>query len=138
MAIMRLAHVCIRVRNFKRTYEFYQRLGLRPVFKFTRKGRDYGMYMEIAEGQYIEFFEEPDAVVDGQAALAHFCLETENLDLLIEEFKTKGISHTPLKLGPDNTYQIWISDPDGISFEIHQYTDRSAQLSGGPDVEADW
>ena len=41
------------------------------------------------------------------------------------------------KLGCDQTWQIWLEDPDGNSFEVHQYTPESAQFMGGS-VEADW
>jgi hypothetical protein len=33
--------------------------------------------------------------------------------------KKQGIPFTPKTLGCDNTYQIWLSDPDGNPFEIY-------------------
>jgi hypothetical protein len=41
------------------------------------------------------------------------------------------------KLGCDDTWQIWLKDPDGNAFEVHQYTPKSMQFTGGT-VEADW
>jgi hypothetical protein len=42
------------------------------------------------------------------------------------------------KLGCDRTWQIWLSDPDGNQSEVHQYTEKSAQLTTGGSVEVDW
>jgi hypothetical protein len=51
--------------------------------------------------------------------------------------KERGVEFTPKKLGVDNTWQIWLEDPDGNRFEVHQYTPQSTQYSGGT-IEADW
>jgi lactoylglutathione lyase/glyoxylase I family protein len=117
--------------------EYYQKLGLKPKFKFTKGGKHYGHYLEICRNHFIELFEDPDMEAPLNTGLVHFCLESKDMDSLIKKLDSKGILHSDKKLGCDNTYQIWLADPDGNTFEIHQYTEKSMQITGG-EVEADW
>jgi lactoylglutathione lyase/glyoxylase I family protein len=134
---LRLAHVCLNVKNLERSLDFYGRLGFKRRFDFTRLGNPFGAYLEITSGQFMELFEDPSLDHPVNTGLAHFCLESENLDATMVELESKGIAFTPKKLGCDQTYQIWLKDPDGNAFEVHQYTPRSLQHQGGT-VEADW
>jgi lactoylglutathione lyase/glyoxylase I family protein len=136
--ITRIAHVCLNVKDLNRSVEYYSKLGFKTRFRFTRKGKLFGAYLEISEGNYIELFEQPNMDAPVNTGIIHFCLETENIDALMEDLKKKNISFTEKKLGCDNTYQIWLKDPDGNAFEVHCYTENSAQKLGGVDVEATW
>jgi lactoylglutathione lyase/glyoxylase I family protein len=133
----RLAHVCLNVCDLRRSVEFYTRLGFRTSFDFTRKGSHFGAYLEIAPNQYLELFENPEARAGDHGGIVHFCLETSDMDRLVADLAKCGIPHTPKKLGCDQTWQIWLKDPDGNDFEVHQYTAQSTQVLGGT-VEADW
>lgn len=135
----RMAHVCLNVRDLARSLEFYRSIGFRPRFDFTREGRPFGAYLEIAPGQYLEMFEDPklEPSVGNRAGIAHFCLESDDLDATMESLRVAGVPFTEKKIGCDHTWQIWLRDPDGNDFEVHQYTGRSLQKVGGT-VEADW
>ena len=133
----RIAHVCLNVKNLERSLAFYTRLGLEPVFRFTRKGGLFGVYLKLAESSFIEIFADPKLEASLNTGLVHFCLETEDLDGLMARLRERGVPHTEKKLGCDDTWQIWLKDPDGNAFEVHQYTDKSMQFTGGS-VEADW
>jgi catechol 2,3-dioxygenase-like lactoylglutathione lyase family enzyme len=133
----RLAHVCLHVKDLQRSLDYYHKLGFKDKFDFTRKGRDYGRYLEIADKTYIEVFEEPEKGRAGQGGIAHFCLETENLEAVMARLDLQGVPYTPIKQGGDFTWQIWLEDPDGNKFELHQYTEKSMQQHGGS-LEADW
>ena len=133
----RIAHVCLNVKDLERSLAFYTRLGFEPVFRFTRKGGPFGVYLKLAEASFIEIFEEPTLQAPVNTGLLHFCLETEDLDRVMAELRDRGIAFTEKKLGCDNTWQIWLEDPDGNRFEVHQYTGKSMQFTGGT-VEADW
>lgn len=39
---------------------------------------------------------------------------------------------TDIKLGMDNTLQMWMHDPDNNLFEIMEYTSESYQTKGRP------
>lgn len=135
--LKRIAHVCLNVKDLERSLAYYTRLGFEPVFRFTRAGRPFGVYLRLAESTFIEIFEDPSLQTPVNTGLLHFCLETDDLDGLTRELAAKGIDHSPKKLGCDHTWQIWLKDPDGNAFEVHQYTPGSLQFSGGT-VEADW
>ncbi|MBK9579303.1 MAG: VOC family protein [Fibrobacterota bacterium] len=134
---VRLAHVCLNVKSLERSVAYYTRIGFSPVFRFTREGKPFGAYLEIGSNQYIEMFEDPALEKPVNTGLVHFCLEATDLDAEMARLEALGISYTPKKLGCDHTYQIWLSDPDGNAFEVHQYTEKSLQRTGGV-VEADW
>ena len=117
--------------------EYYQKIGFKPKFKFTRRGKHFGHYLEIGKNNFIELFENPEMSTPVNTGILHFCLESKDIDTFIKKLDSLGIMHTDKKLGCDNTYQIWLSDPDGNAFEIHEYTENSLQKLGG-EVEADW
>jgi lactoylglutathione lyase/glyoxylase I family protein len=133
----RLAHVCLHVRDLARSIAYYEKIGLTVRFRFTRKGAPYGAYLEIAEGNYVELFEEKGLDPVGRSGLAHFCFESDDIDALMVKLRERGVAFTDKALGCDHTYQIWLSDPDGNKFEVHQYTDASTQRTGGV-VEVNW
>ena len=133
----RIAHICLNVRNLQQSLDFYTRLGLVPVFRFTRKGALFGVYLKLADSAFIELFEDAKLEKSVNTGLVHFCLETEDLDRLMADLQTRGIAFTEKKLGCDHTWQIWLKDPDGNAFEVHHYTPGSMQFTGGT-VEADW
>jgi catechol 2,3-dioxygenase-like lactoylglutathione lyase family enzyme len=133
----RLAHVCLNVKNLQRSLDYYTRLGLEPVFRFTKQGKAFGVYLKLAPNNFIELFEQPDMEAPVNTGLLHFCLETEDLETLMADLRAKDIPFTDKKLGCDHTWQIWLKDPDGNAFEVHRYTDKSMQFAGGT-VEADW
>lgn len=133
----RIAHVCLNVSNLERSLAFYRLVGLQPVFRFTRKGAPFGVYLQLAESSFVEIFEDPTLTAPVNTGLLHFCLETEDLDGLMARLRDRGVAFTDKKLGCDATWQIWLTDPDGNRFEVHQYTPKSLQFHGGT-VEADW
>jgi lactoylglutathione lyase/glyoxylase I family protein len=134
----RFAHVCLYVKDLGRSVEFYNKLGFQKRFVFNRNGSVFGAYLEFGNGNFIELFEDVSrSAAAALGRLAHFCLETPDIDATMESLSARGIGFSPKKLGSDSTYQIWLKDPDGNEFEIHQYTAESSQIVGG-EVEADW
>lgn len=137
MLFKRIAHVCLNVESLKRSMVYYHKLGFVDRFKFVKKGADFGMYMELADKSYVEVFEVPEKGPTKNNGLAHFCLETEDMDALMAHLTAQGVAFTPNKKGADHTWQIWLEDPDGNKFEVHQYSAESMQMKGGV-VEATW
>jgi catechol 2,3-dioxygenase-like lactoylglutathione lyase family enzyme len=131
-----IAHICIRTQNLEKTEAFYtQALGLSHVFDFTKIGRKVGCYLKVSDKSFIEVFEDDFAL--GKNAVAHFCLETDDIDAVQKKLADFGVSSTKKKLGCDNTWQIWFQDPNGVDIEFHQYTAKSSQITG-QSVEIDW
>lgn len=133
----RIAHVCLNVKSLERSIDYYSKLGFEPRFKFTRNGKYFGVYMELNSGNFIEIFENPEMDTVINNGIAHFCLETDDIDMVIKKLIERDVQFTQKKLGCDNTYQVWLTDPDGNQFEVHQYTAQSAQIIPR-DIESDW
>ncbi|MBN1128305.1 MAG: VOC family protein [Chitinispirillaceae bacterium] len=135
--LTRIAHVCLNVRSLPKSLDYYTALGLTVKFRFTRNAAVFGAYLEIAPGSYLELFETAGAPDAHAGNIAHFCLETDDIDGFISRCRSAPITVTPKKLGCDRTWQVWLKDPDGNAFEVHQYTEKSSQRTG-ENVEADW
>ena len=132
-----IAHICIKTAALGETERFYtEALGLTKVFDFTKAGKQVGCYLKVAEGQFIEVFEEPVSK-RAPSHMAHLCLETDDIDAVTKRLNDLGWKTSPKKMGCDHTYQTWFKDPNGIDIELHQYTENSTQHTG-KDVEIDW
>ncbi len=118
------------------TEAFYcEQLGLKKIFDFIKEGELYGFYLELGNGTFLEVFAEP--AEDHPSRIRHLCFEVEDIDRAIQRLDEKGVTHTKKSLGGDQTWQIWIKDPDGIDIEFHQYTATSSQLTG-TECPVDW
>jgi len=137
MHFKRNAHVCLHVTDLQRSLAYYGKLGFTEVFHFTRKGRDFGRYLRVADQCFLELFEEPGRGPVVNNGIVHFCLETGDLPALMAFLDAQGVAYTAPKLGGDFTWQIWLEDPDGNKFEVHAYTGQSMQQHGGT-MEVDW
>ena len=136
--IKALAHLCVFTNDLARTREFYcGALGLKPHFDFLKDGQLFGFYLQVAPGQFVEFFQaKPDAAF-GIPRVHHFCFEVDDLDAQREQLIKAGVEVTPKKLGCDQTWQCWCKDPDGADVEFQQYTENSSQFTR-KDCVVDW
>lgn len=125
--IRRLAHICLQVRDIRRTIAFYRdRLGLPVAFTFEKAGALKGCYFALGERSFIEAFEVEDPV-----GITHFCIETDDIDGFIAAARAAGVACTDKQLGGDGAWQTWLRDPDGHAFEVHQYEPTCMQFNGG-------
>lgn len=102
--------------------------------------RIFNVYIELAPMQFLELFPKKE----GQKQHTNFneCLGYSHYSLLVDDiFKTREIlvSHnvfidTEISKGPSETYQMWITDPDGNRIEIMQFTNQSLQIVGKVDI----
>jgi lactoylglutathione lyase/glyoxylase I family protein len=128
--IVKIAHVCLYSSDLKKSEDFYCGvLGLEKCFDFVREGKVFGLYLKAGGDTFIEIFESQGKT--GEGAIAHICLETDDIDSLYNLLKESGREVTEKKLGSDKTWQIWTADPDGVKIEFHQYTPESMQFKGG-------
>lgn len=132
-----IAHVCILTKDLQKTTAFYtEALGMKKKFDFHKEGKWYGCYLEMDDRNFIEVFEDSEASHQ-KSAFQHLCLESDDLKGAKEKLASYGVETTDIKKGCDETYQIWFKDPNGIDVEIHQYTEKSSQLTGA-NCEVDW
>ena len=124
-----MAHACFTVTNLDRALVFYRdQLGLAEAFDFVNEsGHRHGIYLHLGGRNFIELFEgtltEP---AQGQS-FRHICLEVDDLGATVAAMRAKGVEVSDPKLGHDQSWQAWITDPDGNRIELHQYTPESWQ-----------
>jgi lactoylglutathione lyase/glyoxylase I family protein len=136
--VKQLAHVCIFARDLEETRDFYRDvLGMDIVFNFTRGGEWFGFYLGAGGRSHVEVFLEPEAEAARRQGIDHFCLEVANIDEAIAHIRSKGVAITDKSLGCDETWQAWVTDPNGVRIELFAYTAGSAQFTGG-DRMANW
>ena len=128
--IKRLAHVCLGARDLLAAERFYvEQLGMPLAFEFMRGGERIGFYVKAGAGTYIEIFADSSPEAAERPRIKHFCLEVDDLDAAIATLTERGVEVVDRKLGADNAWQAWISDPSGIRIELMQYRQDSAQFT---------
>ena len=136
--VKQVAHVCILARDLAETRAFWADvLGLPVKFEFLRDGRPFGLYLDAGGRTDVEVFERAEAGTGPATRIDHLCLEVEDIDAAVAHVRGMGVAITDKKLGVDETWQAWVTDPNGVRIELFQYTDESAQFLGGDRV-ADW
>lgn len=129
--ITQIAHVCISSLDLDATRAFYcDALGFRKVFDFKRSGEVVGYYLGVTENTYVEVFRQAEIDTQAKAPVRHFCLEVDSIDAVSAALTEKGYEVTEKKLGADNAWQAWTTDPSGVRIEFHEYTDTSTQITG--------
>ena len=58
------------------------------------------------------------------------CYEVGDIDEVSRRLKADGHEVTDKKLGSDQSWQIWTTDPGGVKIEFHEYTAKSSQVTG--------
>ena len=85
------AHVCLGAGDLAAAERFYcEGLGFKKVFDFLREGKQVGFYVEVANGTFIEVFQQDQIDPKADAPIKHMCLETEGLDALIKHVRSEG------------------------------------------------
>ena len=120
-------------------YKIYKDRADRPQFQKLAEENPEGIfnvYMEIAEGQFIELFPKmPNQVNDVEwntrLGYSHFALTVDDIFETRKVLEERGLlpDSEPSK-GPSGTWQMWYHDPDGNKFEVMQFTEDSYQVKG--------
>jgi catechol 2,3-dioxygenase-like lactoylglutathione lyase family enzyme len=98
----------------------------------THRADPWLLYIEAAPGQYIELFPamDPSLLQHPQTAdsHAHLCLLVDDAEQAAAELRNQGLQDEgPITMGPDDSLQFWLTDPDGHRIEVMQYTAHSVQ-----------
>ncbi len=130
--IMGLAHICHTVTDLEASIDFYEnKLGFSHAFDFINdEGKRFGVYLHIGGRNFIELF---TGKVDREAkggSYRHCCLEVDDINATASELRNNGVEVSEVKMGSDNSWQAWLTDPDGNRMELHQYTPTSKQNVG--------
>jgi catechol 2,3-dioxygenase-like lactoylglutathione lyase family enzyme len=126
-----LAHVCIKANNLAETEQFYCGvLGLEKQFEFMRGGEVFGFYLALGSNTFIEVFADAQASAGNRPIIDHLCLEVADIDAVVDHVRAQGWEITDKKMGADNSWQAWVTDPSGVRIELHHYTPTSTQFTG--------
>jgi catechol 2,3-dioxygenase-like lactoylglutathione lyase family enzyme len=129
MPITQLAHICIHSSDLELTRRFYtQALGLEIAFAFEKDGEPFGFYIKVGNATFIEVFEGDPGPVGN---INHVAIQVTDLDALLAQIRAAGFEAGEKSLGADHSWQAWVTDPNGIRIEFHEYTPESLQLVGG-------
>ena len=128
--ITALAHVCYIVRDLEAALDFYvDKLGLELAFDFiNEEGKRFGVYLKVGGRSFIELFTGALEASANRGSYQHLCLEVDDLPAMVEALRAKGVDASDPFFGSDNSWQSWITDPDGNRIELHCYTETSKQL----------
>lgn len=125
-----VAHICVAATDLPAVERFYCKgLGLTKAFDFIRNDKVIGFYLEMCRGQFMEVFLQDTIDLKATGPIQHFCLEVDDLDKIGAKLTENGYKVTPKTLGPDQSWQMWTTDPSGVRIEFHQYTERSFQIT---------
>lgn len=126
-----IAHVCFVVNDLDASLVFYRdSLGLRQAFDFINEaGRRFGVYLHVGGRTFIELFEGKPEQIPGKLSYQHICLEVDDIQTTVAGLMARGIEVSPITLGSDQSWQAWLSDPDGNRIELHGYTPESKQAA---------
>lgn len=127
-----IAHACYRVSSLNASLEFYRdKLGLTEAFDFRdEQGRRFGVYLHVGRRNFLELFEGDHPGSAG--SYQHLCLEVDDIESTVAQLREGGLECSDPKLGNDQSWQAWVTDPDGNRIELHGYTPDSRQ---GPWVD---
>lgn len=128
--IKQLAHVCISSTNLEASEKFYvEGLKLSKVFNFLRDNKVIGFYFAAGGNNYIEVFEAGQVDNEAKLPIRHFCLQVDDLESVIAHVRGQGYEVSDKKLGADQSWQAWVTDPSGVRIEFHEYTEKSSQVT---------
>jgi glyoxylase I family protein len=129
--VNQIAHVCISSLDLDATKRFYcEGLGFRKVFDFIREGNLAGYYLGVTKDTYVEVFRQDEVDTQAKSPVRHFCLEVDSIDDISKHLTDSGYEVSAKKLGADESYQAWVTDPAGVRIEFHEYTEKSFQITG--------
>lgn len=85
----------------------------------------YGIFLALGNGTFVEFFLQQEPPPKG-GYFRHFCLQVDDIHAWANQLAAKGLKCEISRSRSDKTLQCWITDPDGIQIEFHQYDSESA------------
>lgn len=119
--ILGIAHVSFKVSDINKAREYYGGfLGYEEAFTYyNNDGSVWISFFKVNDRQYIEI--TPNLKPNQVDRLNHFCLETDNLEMMRKYLRFKGIDvPDSLHVGRDRNLHLTIPDPDGHPVEFVQ------------------
>ncbi|MBA3656258.1 MAG: VOC family protein, partial [Gemmatimonadaceae bacterium] len=117
---------CFSTCDLAETRRFYESvLKCSVVHEFRNAANEvYGFYAAIGHATFVEFF-QTSATPEQGSLFRHVCLAVDDIEAVRAELQSFGFTPVIERGRTDRTLQTWITDPNGIKIEFHQYDDQS-------------
>lgn len=134
LGLLGLSHISLSTVNLEKAESFYiDVLGGQKVFDLTNvaTGVRYGAFIAMGNGTFIEIFNYADLRASSPSqcisAYRHICFQVRSIKVAADFLAQFGYEPT-IKVGRvDRVPQFFISGPDGVEIEFHEYCDDSLQ-----------
>jgi len=116
--LLSLGHVTVRSADFERTEHFYcgllgMRIGPRPAIPVP------GRWFYVGDEAVLHVLPRAArAVHEAEGAIDHFALKAGDLHAFEQRLEAAGQPFESLRLADSDTWQIFLTDPDGIRVEL--------------------
>jgi catechol 2,3-dioxygenase-like lactoylglutathione lyase family enzyme len=125
MAVDALQHINIRATDVERTREFYVRvLGLRVGDRPPFLSTGYWLYLGAEPVIHLvqKTSEEPPSAAN-TGAIDHIAFRGIDLDATRRTLADEGLAFREAFVPRDNSVQLFVRDPDGVSIELNFHQD---------------
>ncbi len=125
-----IGHAAFATHDLERTLAFYEKLGIREVFRLHREdGSLMLVYLHVAGDRFIEVFPGgPPPDPERRGSFMHLCLLTDDIHATVERLRAEGVAiDRGPAVGLDHNWQAWIHDPDYNAIELMQLVEESPQ-----------
>jgi catechol 2,3-dioxygenase-like lactoylglutathione lyase family enzyme len=145
MPVTELNHYLIRANDLERTKDFYCNvLGFevmpRPNFPFPGYWLGVNGKIQVHMGQAgvpnsdLYYLGSPkDAATGNSGVVDHVAFLADEPQDFIRRFKEFGIAYRPRSLPESELFQLFITDPDGLTIELNFFGIKGAPEWGGED-----
>lgn len=145
MPVTELNHFLIRANDLERTKAFYCNvLGFevmhRPDFPFPGYWLGVNGKIQVHLGQAgvpnsdLYYLGSPKhAATDNSGVVDHVAFLAADPEGVIKRFKELGISYRPRSLPESELFQLFITDPDGLTVELNFFGVKAGADWGGED-----
>lgn len=116
--LLSLGHVTVRSADFERTERFYcgllgMRVGPRPAIPVP------GRWFYVGDEAVLHVLPPSrDAAPAGRSAIDHFALQADDLPAFERRLRAAGQPFEGRRLADTQTWQVFLTDPDGVCVEL--------------------
>lgn len=125
---MKFHHAAITVNDLAESIAFYtEKLGFSLIQTFERpdlKGK--AAFIKLGDF-HVELWEFEDVQNNKDAldnikikGIRHLAFSVENIDVVVQELKAKGIEILEIKMGASGKRYAFFADPNGVALELYE------------------
>ena len=135
-----ITHLALTVKDMETSKDFFCRvLGFKKAFEIhePETGAPWIVYLHAGGTQFVELFyngARDNPWGPELRGFNHICFAVEDIQHFANHVESEGYTlDVKPRMGLDNNWQCWLTDPDGVRIEIMQISLESphAQFLGG-------